>query len=628
MLAAFLLAAAFRWLTLAEFPNDHFDHVALAQQLRLGALPVRDFTDEGLPLTYIVSALAWTFVKTPFLAEGIVVVIGFALTAALSFLTAARASHSLAAAAFATAAQVALYPRTYSYPKLLVQAIAVAVAWWAVERLTNRRIAALSAATALGYYFRHDHALYLGLAMIALLVAANWRTGWSIVARSITLYAALLAAFVLPHLAYVQWAAGVPTYFAISREYIRAEAGGGAYRLPVPYVDVRAGLWLRADTPVVNVRWTPGVDDRSRTDLERRYQMEVVAQDEGTTWRYHMRDASPANLRALRADSHVEDTHGFERLEAERGSRGWLTSIRPGPGWRVRDNSLAVLFWLCWFLPALAVVMLVARRDQIPAAEAAGVVMLVVLALGSNVGFLRSPLEIRLPDVAVPQTILGAWIGAAIWRWQASGSRRLLTRSLVVMGTLKAFIAIGLLSQTGTLLQATGLLDGIDGVARQWRHVTVQLRDNTPGPVPSNPSSILWPFFEYLRACTDREDRLLYAWYSPEVYIVADRGFAGDHRKFFAPFHASPWEQARTIARLRQQHVPFVVIPVERRQSFINGYPDVWQYLQNRYVPMTTLPPGDPHGFEILRESSWTSVRHYGTTDWPCAGSPAAGNHS
>jgi hypothetical protein len=397
MLAAFLLAAAFRWLTLAEFPNDHFDHVALAQQLRLGALPVRDFTDEGLPLTYIVSALAWTFVKTPFLAEGIVVVIGFALTAALSFLTAARASHSLAAAAFATAAQVALYPRTYSYPKLLVQAIAVAVAWWAVERLTNRRIAALSAATALGYYFRHDHALYLGLAMIALLVAANWRTGWSIVARSITLYAALLAAFVLPHLAYVQWAAGVPTYFAISREYIRAEAGGGAYRLPVPYVDVRAGLWLRADTPVVNVRWTPGVDDRSRTDLERRYQMEVVAQDEGTTWRYHMRDASPANLRALRADSHVEDTHGFERLEAERGSRGWLTSIRPGPGWRVRDNSLAVLFWLCWFLPALAVVMLVARRDQIPAAEAAGVVMLVVLALGSNVGFLRSPLEIRLP---------------------------------------------------------------------------------------------------------------------------------------------------------------------------------------------------------------------------------------
>ena len=59
----------------------------------------------------------------------LMVVVGFALAAALSLRTAARSSHSLVAAALATAAQVALYPRTYSYPKLLVQAIAVAVAW-------------------------------------------------------------------------------------------------------------------------------------------------------------------------------------------------------------------------------------------------------------------------------------------------------------------------------------------------------------------------------------------------------------------------------------------------------------------------------------------------------------------
>ncbi len=83
-------------------------------------------------------------------------------------------------------------------------------------------------------------------------------------------------------------------------------------------------------------------------------------------------------------------------------------------------------------------------------------VMLVVLALGSNLGFLRSPLDIRLPDVAVPQTVLGAWIGAALWRWPASGSRRLLTRSLVVIGTVKAFIAIVLLSQMGTVAAGHG----------------------------------------------------------------------------------------------------------------------------------------------------------------------------
>src|SRR5688500_12930070 len=93
-LAAFLVVFGFRWLTLSEFPNDHFDHVAIAQQLRLGAWPVRDFTDEGLPLAYVLSAAAWSLFKSPFLSEAIVVASGFAAAAALSFVAAARLSGS------------------------------------------------------------------------------------------------------------------------------------------------------------------------------------------------------------------------------------------------------------------------------------------------------------------------------------------------------------------------------------------------------------------------------------------------------------------------------------------------------------------------------------------------------
>ena len=156
--AVFLVVLAFRWLTLSEFPNDHFDHVALAQQLRLGAWPVRDFTDEGLPLFYAVSAAAWSLLKAPFLSEAIVMSLGFAIAAALTFAAATRLSRSALAASVAVLAQVLLYPRPYSYPKLLVQAVWVLVACRAIERLTARRIAALAAATALGYYFRHDHA--------------------------------------------------------------------------------------------------------------------------------------------------------------------------------------------------------------------------------------------------------------------------------------------------------------------------------------------------------------------------------------------------------------------------------------------------------------------------------------
>ena len=63
---AAVLTFAFRWLNQTEFVNDHFDHVALALQLRLGDLPVRDFVDEGMPLMYAVSAVAWERLKSPF----------------------------------------------------------------------------------------------------------------------------------------------------------------------------------------------------------------------------------------------------------------------------------------------------------------------------------------------------------------------------------------------------------------------------------------------------------------------------------------------------------------------------------------------------------------------------------
>src|SRR5262245_34913155 len=188
---AFLIAAAFRWLTLTEFLNDHFDHVALAQQLRLGAMPLRDFVDEGMPLMYLLSAALWSLVKAPFLSEAIIVAVAFASAAALSFQTTAVLSRSMMAASLAVLAQLAVYPRTYSYPKLLVQAIAIAVACWAVQRLTIRRIAALSATAALGYYFRHDHAVYLGVATVALLVVAQWRAGIPAIVRSVVIYTGL-----------------------------------------------------------------------------------------------------------------------------------------------------------------------------------------------------------------------------------------------------------------------------------------------------------------------------------------------------------------------------------------------------------------------------------------------------
>jgi hypothetical protein len=632
---AALLTFAFRWLNLTEFVNDHFDHVSLAQQLRLGDLPVRDFVDEGMPLMYVVSAGAWSLLKSPFVAEAVVVSLGFAVAAALSFRLAAVISGSLLAAALAVAAQVALNPRTYSYPKLLVHAIALTVAWWALKRLTNWRIAGLAAATALGYYFRHDHALYIGVATVALLLTAQWRAGLASVVRSTVLFGALAAAFVLPHLAYVQWAAGVPYYVQVILQYVSTESESGAYRAPVPSLDTAAGLWITPETRIVHIRWAPAVDDRTRTRLEARYRLGVVKHVEDRTWRYRATDTSETNLRSIRSDPSVEDTHGFDQLGRRERWNRLLTDWQIGPGWRARENSVALIFWLYWILPVLALVMVVSRRARPPARDSAPtwkggrydggqhdretaiVVMLAVLALCSNVVFLRAPLEARLPDVGLSQTVLAAWIAATAWRWwPAPGMRRRVTRFIVVVATAKALIAVAVFGQTGQLLKAAGVFDGPGGVARRWHDITERLKDDTPGPVPSYPSAVLLPFIEYVRECTAPTDRLLYGWYSPELNVVTGRGFAGDHRRFYR--RLTSWEQAETIRHLKGQRIPFLIIPVDRRQWFARNYPDVWRYLEPRYVSMATIPPDDERGFEILRETSRTAPIVYKGTNWPC----------
>ena len=514
---------AFRWLTLPTFHNDHFDHVARAQQVLLGAWPVRDFVDPGLPLTYLLSAAVQLLVGEPFLAEALLFATGFAIAAALSYKLAAAVSGSVLAGVFAVAVQVLAYPRSYNYPKLLVYAVAVAAGWWAIERLTVRRLAVLGASTAMAYYFRHDHGLYVGIGTVVLIATHLWPLGWPVVARALGVYAVFTAAFVAPHLAYVEWHSSLWAYFEHAREFSSAELGLSPMGLP----------WFA-------MQWIPG-------------------------------------------------------------------------------NSIPFLFWFFWTLPAACLLMLVRDRARQPQGDhiVPMMAMVIALAFAVNLGFIRVPLAVRLPDVVLPHTILGAWLLARLWRAPVGWPARLAMRPLLFGAAVGVALAVVTAFDTKEYLASIDLTRGAVSLATRWQLVTRELRQEPSGFMP-NASRPLVPFLQYVRHCTSPQDRLMYVGYQPEVYVVAGRGFAGGHIIYAGRFHADPQQQALTVRRLTSERVPFVLVPAGMRSHFREVFPDVWRYVESHYRPLATVDPeGDP--VDILIDASRTGPATIDrSTGWPC----------
>ena len=122
--ALFVATLAWRFLTFTGFSNDHYAHFALAQQLLLGERPIRDFTDPGWPLTYMLSAGTWQLAGDAMCggvgADGPRAGDRRGVHApdrapALRLTLDCRSRHARSSSSS--------IPRTYSYPKLLAYAV-------------------------------------------------------------------------------------------------------------------------------------------------------------------------------------------------------------------------------------------------------------------------------------------------------------------------------------------------------------------------------------------------------------------------------------------------------------------------------------------------------------------------
>jgi hypothetical protein len=216
-------------------------YLARAQQILLGAWPARDFVDPGFLLMYVTSATGLTLFGHNLLGEAIIVFGGFAAAAALTYPLTRAVTDSAKAAAAAVILQAFAYPRSYSYPKLFLHALALMLCWSYMERPTLARRVGLAALVAVAFLFRPDHGVVLGLVA---LFAVVWADRRPLPARvdGAARFVALTAAFLLPWMAFVQSTAGLTSYLRSALAFTATKAEVGRMSWPsVRLDDLAAG---------------------------------------------------------------------------------------------------------------------------------------------------------------------------------------------------------------------------------------------------------------------------------------------------------------------------------------------------------------------------------------------------
>lgn len=629
--AAAVLAAvfAFRFLSYTGFPNDHFVYLARAQQMLLGAWPVRDFVDPGFLLMYLASVAGLTVFGHNLLGEALIVFGAFAAAAAVSYRLSRAAAGSAMVAAFAVALQALAYPRSYSYPKPILHALAIALCWKYLAQPTPARRVGLAGLVAVSSLFRPDHGLVIGLAALFAVVWADDRPAPAR-AKAAFRFAAATAAFLLPWIVVVQSTAGLAAYARSATEFVGTKAEVGRMGWPSFRIDVSEGLWtpgpVSAPEPaVIHVRWKPDVTDAARIEHERNLGLTMIEHHEGRTWRYHA-ERSPDRARVIVSDAAVEDTAGLERLRVGVFERAMMR-IAPlrgsiGPGLPIGQNTEAFLYYTFLLLPvAGAVVLFVRGAAAAPMPHASGrLLVVIILAVCVNATLLRDPLRNRLADVAVPQTILAAWLFSAAWR-AARGSRlpsRVALRTAVATVVCLLTLSVVVLGQTREQFDRIGSLRP-GALAERGAAVTRALRDipaswGVPSAEPLAPA----PLIAYLQECTEPEDRFSYFGYAPETYFFAGRGFAGGQLVFFGSYYTSPEEQDLMLSRLRREQVPVIALPEQNAAEFRRAFSAIAAYIDANYVRAGSIDlPGDRRG-DVLLDRRRVPVRVYAPLGWPC----------
>ena len=606
--ACAVVTFAYRYLSFAEFSNDHFVHLSIAQQITRGALPVRDFVERGIPLMAMLSAAAQVVLGEGLRSELVLVASAFAVAAALTFVVAAALSRSVVIAALAVLIPVLAYPVSYSYPKLLASSIGCAAAWVYSIRPSSVRMALVALAIAFAFLLRHDLGLLVGIGVVAMLLARHgWSREWLV---ETGLVAAVALLMVSPYLLWVQAYQGIGGYVADGFAFSKREAQRANW-FDAPHFGVdrtRPYVAKIAHGPVVNVRWQADASDQAIVEAEREHGLTRLDPDSPHSWQYELSQWANADIERLVKDPIAADTNGIDRstfelqVAAPEGFRAWSTRIYgPGDGLRLGPNAIALLFYLLWLAPIAAAVTLAIRWSiESPSARAL-LAMVVVLQLAMNVTMLRDPLGTRMRDVVVPLGLLVSYLAGVAWWSPGTRAPRIAARSATVAIIVLVAGSAAALGDARTQFQRTRLADGLGGLSYRVRTIrrTLAPPDQRTGPR----SPIYQPVVDYITGCTPPDARLLTLTFAPELFFYTGRAFAGGQVSLSPGYFASDRDASLMLARLSRESVPLVILDSQTEQEMLTDYPRIGAYVKDHYRETARFPISAEKAFVLMARS-------------------------
>jgi len=254
--------------------------------------------------------------------------------------------------------------------------------------------------------------------------------------------------------------------------------------------------------PVVHVRWSAAVDDRTRAGLEQQFALTDGTFDSGQTWVYVLTTTSADNIRSLVQSPAVEDTHHIDRqqflVSAAAPQRG--PYIGRGPAWLPAGLQISTAAFLIAGVLALGV-------GLAPAA----VPHLASLSMAAALVALSAAYFIELREGAA--TALGFRVGDWLVNYESGFVRRGLLGSPIIsaataLGTRPEWIVLSLQTVLYALLFVLLFL-----LTRQKRPNVWFLA------FLFSPAALLFPLYD--EAVIGRKDVLffaafaLYAWWMP-----------------------------------------------------------------------------------------------------------------